>query len=62
MKIKMQDWIERGTITIKKNKAKRRTIYCGGRVNKMATQAIPPPTPVATFGPRPGFVVRGGGD
>jgi hypothetical protein len=32
-------------LIIKKNKAKRKTIYCGERGNKIATQAIPPPPP-----------------
>jgi hypothetical protein len=33
------------SLIIKKNKAKRRTVYCEERGNKMATQAIPPPIP-----------------
>jgi hypothetical protein len=41
------------SLIIKKNKAKRRTIYCEERGNKMATQVIPPHPPVATLGPEP---------
>jgi len=36
------------SLIIKKNKAKRRTIYCEERGNKMATQAFPSPPPVVT--------------
>jgi hypothetical protein len=42
------------SLIIKKNKLKRRTIYCEERGNKMAAQTIPPPQPpVATLGPGP---------
>ncbi len=39
-------------LIIKKNKAKTRTTYCEERGNKMATQAIPPPSPSGNFGTR----------
>jgi hypothetical protein len=39
--------------TTKKNKTKRRTIYCGGGGTRWQPKPSPPPTPVATFGLRP---------
>jgi hypothetical protein len=44
--------------TNKKNKAKKKNYLLRGRLSKMATQALPPSTPVATFGPKPASFQR----